>query len=152
MPEPRLKAQPLSLAEANKFVDDFHRHHQPVVRDKFRVGASLDGKLVGVVQVGRPKARMLDDGKTLEVVRLCSDGSKDVCSFLYSRAARIAKELGYSTIITYTLESEPGTSLVATGWTYEYTTQGGSWSRSNRPRTDSAPTCPKKKWRKDLNG
>ncbi len=120
-----MRAVPLELKEANAFVDRLHRHHNPVVRDKFRVGCEVDGKLVGVVQVGRPVARMLCDGKTLEVVRLCTDGTPHVCSFLYSRAARIAKEMGYERIITYILESEPGTSLKATGWTCEGIFGGG---------------------------
>lgn len=105
-----IKAIPLELSEANAFVDSFHRHHASVHRDKFRVGAMLNGTLVGVVQVGRPVSRNMDDGKTLEVVRLCTNGSKDVCSFLYGKAARIAKELGYEKIITYILESESGGS------------------------------------------
>lgn len=86
-----IEATPLELSAANEFVATLHRHHDPVHRDKFRIGASQDGRLVGVCQVGRPVSRMLDDGKTVEVVRLCTDGTKDVCSFLYSRAARIAK-------------------------------------------------------------
>ncbi len=71
--------------------------------------------MVGVVQVGRPASRNLDDGKTVEVVRLCTDGTKDVCSFLYAKAARIAKEMGYEKIITYILESENGSSLTDAG-------------------------------------
>lgn len=81
----KLKAVPLELKQANSFVDELHRHHDPVFRDKFRVGAMLDGKLVGVVQIGRPVSRMLDDGRTVEVTRLCSDGTENVCSFLYER-------------------------------------------------------------------
>ena len=145
-----LKALPLELKEANEYVDNLHRHHLSVHRDKFRVGATKDGKLVGVVQVGRPVARMLDDGRTLEVVRLCTDGTKDVCSFLYSKAARIAKELGYSRIITYILESEDGTSLKACGWKLDGTTNGGAWDRPRRRRNTSAPTCPKKRYIKEL--
>jgi hypothetical protein len=145
-----LKAVPLELKQANEFVANLHRHHQPVHRDKFRIGCEYDGKLVGVVQVGRPVSRMLDDGKTLEVVRLCTDGTKDVCSFLYSRASRIAKELGYSKIITYILDSEKGTSLIATGWKFEATTTGGDWSRPSRPRNCTAPTVPKKRYSKEL--
>ena len=91
----KIKAVPLDLKEAQLFIDKNHRHHNAAHRDKFRIGAEVNGVLVGVVQVGRPVARMLDDGKTLEVLRLCTDGSNDVCSFLYSRSARIAKELGY---------------------------------------------------------
>lgn len=131
-----MKAIPIELKEANAFVESLHRHHSPVHRDKFRIGcANDDGKLIGVVQCARPVARNLDDGKTLEVVRLCSDGTENVCSFLYSRAARIAKEMGYTKIITYILESENGASLKASGWHIEADgVGGGSWDTPSRPR------------------
>jgi hypothetical protein len=145
-----MKAVPLELKQANAFVEENHRHHDPVYRDKFRVGCEIDGTLVGVVQVGRPVSRMLDDGKTLEVVRLASDGSRDVCSFLYSKAARIAKEMGYKKIITYILDTECGTSLKAAGWHKEADTSGGAWTRPSRPRHTSAPTCRKQRWARDL--
>lgn len=146
----RMLAIPLELSAANEFVAKLHRHHDPVYRDKFRVGAVLNGKLVGVVQVGRPVSRNLDDGKTVEVVRLCTDGTKDVCSFLYAKAARIAKEMGYEKIITYILESENGISLKAAGWEQEAVTKGGEWNRKNRPRNTTAPTVPKKRYGKNL--
>lgn len=160
-----ITAVPVSLKEAREFVDELHRHHKAAKIDKYRVGAAVDGKLVGVVQVGRPVSRYLDDGKTLEVIRLCSNGEKDVCSFLYSRAARIAKELGYSKIITYILESESGTSLKASGWHCEKErTGGGDWSSPSRPRLDTEaqismfdkdnrqkyPTVSKQRWAKEL--
>lgn len=148
----RIKAIPLELKQANEFVDSLHRHHQSVHRDKFRVGAEVDGRLVGVAQVGRPVSRMLDDGHTVEVVRLCTDGTKDVCSFLYSRCARAAKELGYSKIITYILESESGASLFAAGWAEVAVTSGGSWDRPSRCRETKAPTCPKRRFEKWLRG
>lgn len=119
-------------------------------RDKYRIGCESDGELVGVVQCGRPVSRHLDDGKTIEVVRLCSDGTKDVCSFLYSRAARIAKEMGYAKIITYILESESGTSLKASGWSFECEAGGGNWNCSSRPRKTTAPQCRKQRWCKNL--
>ena len=130
-----LKAIPLELKQANAFVEELHRHHAPVHRDKFRIGC-LDGdKLVGVIQCGRPVSRYLDDGNTLEVVRCCSDGTRNVCSFLYSRAARTAKEMGYKKIITYILESESGSSLRASGWHKEADHVGGvSWNTPSRPR------------------
>ena len=145
-----LKAVPLELKEANNYVAELHRHHDPVARDKFRIGCQLDGKLVGVVQVGRPVARALCDGETLEVVRLCTDGTPDVCSFLYSRAARIAKEMGYKRIITYILDTESGTSLKASGWHFDAMTRGEGWSRPSRQRSTTAPTCPKQRWIKVL--
>jgi hypothetical protein len=146
----KIQAVPLELKEANDFVRRYHRHHAPVIRDKYRIGAELDGKLVGVVQVARPVARMLCDGKTLEVVRLCTDGTKNVCSFLYSAAARIAREMGYTKIITYILASESGDSLRACGWELEASVKGQSWSREARPRKCTAPTCNKQRWSKTL--
>lgn len=147
-----LEAVPLELKQANDLVASLHRHHDPVHRDKFRIGAMKNGKLVGVVQVGRPVSRMLDDGKTVEVVRLCSDGTKDVCSFLYSRAARIAREMGYSKIITYILCTESGDSLKAAGWIKEAETDGGTWDRPSRRRNTTAPTIAKVRWARILKG
>lgn len=163
-----LKAACLSLKEANDYVAKYHRHHDPVHRDKFRVGCAVDGRLCGVANVGRPVSRNLDDGKTLEVLRLCTDGTKNACSFLYSRCARIARELGYERIITYILETETGDSLKASGWVLdEANCGGGSWSRPSRPRLQGAiitvdifgeervlkkesPTCKKQRWIKTL--
>lgn len=130
-----MKVVPLSLKESQLFVDSFHRHHNSVHRDKFRVGCQVNGKLVGVANVGRPLSRYLDDGKTLEVLRLCTDGTKNVCSFLYSRCARIARELGYERIITYILDSECGLSLISSGWVLDDDNcGGGSWNCCSRPR------------------
>ena len=145
-----MKAVPLERPAACEFVDKLHRHHQGVKQDKFRIGAEVDGQLVGVIQVGRPVSRVLDDGKTLEVVRLCTDGTRNACSFLYSRAARVAKELGNEKIITYILDSESGDSLKATGWHKEADIRGKSWSCPSRPRTTTAPTCNKQRWAKIL--
>lgn len=129
-------AIPIELKDAQAYINRYHRHHQASHRDKFRIAASLDGKdIIGVVQVGRPVSRVLDDGHTLEVLRLCTNGDKNVCSFLYSRAARIAKEMGYDKIITYILESEDGTSLKASGWECEAVGVGGNnWNVPSRPR------------------
>lgn len=129
-------AIPLELKEANAFVEQLHRHHAPVHRDKFRFGVTDDnGVLHGVIQLARPVSRILDDGKTIEVVRCCTDGTYDCCSFLYSRAARIAKEMGYKRIITYILKSELGTSLKVSGWHLEDDDcGGGSWNVPSRPR------------------
>ena len=122
-----IEAVPIDFKECCAFIDRLHRHHSAPPRDKFRVGASVDGVLRGVVSVGRPIARRLNDGKTLEVIRCCTDGTKNVCSFLYSRAARIARELGYKKIITYILESESGDSLIAAGWHCEAENVGGGY-------------------------
>jgi hypothetical protein len=132
----KLKACPMELKDANAFVESLHRHHAPVHRDKFRIGCKDNNDVIhGVVQCARPVSRVLDDGLTIEVVRLCSDGTDNVCSFLYSRAARIAKEMGYTRIITYILQSEDGASLRASGWSVDKeNVGGGSWDAPSRRR------------------
>lgn len=145
-----LKAVAISLSDANRFVGDGHRHHDPVHRDKFRVACELNGNIVGVAQVGRPVSRILDDGLTVEVVRLCTDGTKNACSFLYSRCARAAKELGFKHIVTYILDSETGKSLEAAGWILEKETKGQEWTRPSRRRETTAPSCDKQRWGKYL--
>ena len=79
-----MKLKTISLKSANEFVATNHRHHKPVVGHKFSLSAIQDEKIVGVVIVGRPVARMRDNGTTLEVTRLCTDGTRNVCSFLYA--------------------------------------------------------------------
>lgn len=135
----RLTLLPITLADANAFVQQHHRHHQPVVGHKFSLAAMKAGQLVGVAIIGRPVSRVRDDGLTLEVTRLCTDGSRNACSFLYGAAARAAFALGYRRIGTYTLPSEGGASLRAAGWQLVGERGGGSWSRPARHRDDCHP-------------
>lgn len=129
----------IDLAEANAFVEQHHRHHKPVVGHLFSLGAVFGDKIVGVVIVGRPVSRFRDDGMTAEVTRLCTDGNKNACSFLYGAAAKAAFALGFKRIGTYILASEPGTSLTACGWRLVAETPGRSWSVPSRPRVDKHP-------------
>lgn len=129
----------LELAEANAFVTEHHRHHRPVVGHVFSIGAAHEGRIVGIAVVGRPVARMRDDGVTAEVTRLATDGTKDACSFLYGASARAAFALGFKRIGTYILATEPGTSLAAAGWRMIGETPGRSWSVPSRPRVDKHP-------------
>ena len=135
----RLVLIPVDLAEANAFVLEHHRHHKPVIGHKFSIGAVSGESVVGIAIIGRPVSRMRDDGLTLEVSRLCTDGTKNACSFLYGAAARAAFAQGYKRIGTYILKSETGSSLTASGWRLIGETSGGSWSRGNRPRIDKHP-------------
>lgn len=139
----RLSLCPLDLAEANAFVAAHHRHHKPVVGHKFSLGAIAADKIVGVAIVGRPVSRRRDDGMTLEVTRLCTDGTKNACSFLYGACARAAFALGFQRIGTYILKSESGTSLSAAGWRMIGETPGRSWSVPSRPRVDTHPLEPR---------
>ncbi len=130
---------PLELGEANAFVEKVHRHHGKAVGHKFSLGAVKDDEICGVAIVGRPTARLRDDGLTLEVTRLASDGTKNACSFLYGACARACFALGYKRLGTYILSSESGATLRASGWRLIGETGGGSWSRSSRPRIDKHP-------------
>lgn len=146
-----MKAEPIELKKANEFVLNLHRHHPPVYRDKFRIACIADdGHMCGVIQVARPVSRHLDDGKTIEIVRCCTDGEKNACSFLYSRIARVAKEMGYKKIITYILDYETGISLKAAGWRKENDVRGHSWNCKSRPRDTKSPECDKQRWCKIL--
>ena len=138
---------PITLAEANEFVRTHHRHHQPVPGCKFCI-ACCDAapRVRGVAIVGRPVARLLDNGWTLEVNRCCTDGARNACSLLYGAAWRAAKALGYRKLITYTLPEEGGASLRAAGWKLIGERGGGTWNRGSRPRVDIHPLQAKLFW------
>lgn len=146
----RLQLVPMTRAEAQAYVREHHRHHKPSVGDVFCLGAQSGDKIVGVVVVGRPVARMLNDGHTLEVTRCCTDGTRNACSFLYAAAWRAARDLGWRRLVTYTLPEEGGTSLRAAGWRLIGEAGGGSWSRPSRARVDTAPTQVKLRWELSL--
>lgn len=141
-----LEIVPISLEEANAFISEHHRHHDPVVGHKFSIAISEASKVRGVAIVGRPVARMSDDGWTLEVNRCCTDGVPNGCSMLYRCAWRAAKALGYRRLITYILSEETGNSLVGAGFTLVGERSGGSWSRKERPRVDTHPLQGKLLW------
>jgi hypothetical protein len=132
-----MEITPINFEEANAFVSAFHRHHKPVVGCKFCLAVSDGDKVVGVAIVGRPVARMLDNGWTLEVNRCCTDGTKNACSMLYSHAWKAAKALGYKRLITYTLPEEGGASLKASNWKCIGLRGGGNWNTKSRPRIDT---------------
>jgi len=142
---------PVSLAQANEFVRQHHRHHKPVAGHKFSIGCAENGRLCAVAIVGRPVSRYLDDGFTLEVNRLCSDGTKNACSILYAAAARAARAMGYRKIITYTLDTESGASLRAAGWTNTGLAGGKAWTGSRRPAQPLYPAQMKYRYEKRLN-
>jgi hypothetical protein len=112
-----LRIVPVDLQTANDFVRRLHRHSRPVVGHKFAVGVEdADGVLHGVAILGRPVARLLDDGKAAEITRLCTDGTRNACSMLYGAARRAARAMGHAPIYTYTLPDEGGASLRAAGF------------------------------------
>lgn len=130
-----LEIRPISIAKANAYVEAHHRHHGKKTGCRFAIGAFNGSDLHGVAICSNPVARMADDGMTLEVSRLCTDGTRNACSILYSACARIAKEMGFEKIQTYILESETGTSLKASGWVKEADGVGAkNWKDANNKR------------------
>lgn len=139
--------QPITIGEARTFTDRHHRHHSAPVSGLFAVAVNDGTDVVGCAVVGRPVARMLQDGFTCEVTRLCVlPGHPNACSMLYRASWRAAKALGYRRLITYTLSSEPGASLRGAGFTLVGQRGGGSWSREDRPRVDRHPLEQKQLW------
>lgn len=125
----------MTLRSSNAFVDQHHRHSKPVRGCKFCIGAFIGDELVGVAIVGRPIARMLDDGTTAEVLRVCVvNDASNACSFLYGAARRIWRSMGGLRLITYTLERESGVSLRASGWKPMAASKAGEWTRLSRER------------------
>lgn len=147
MTGPRLEIVPLTQREACAYIAEHHRHHKPPRGDVFRLGvADESGTIRGVATIGRPVARHLDDGWTLEVTRVATDGCPNACSALYGAAWRAARALGWKRLVTYTLPEEGGASLRASGWREIGSAGGGSWSRKERPRVDLHPMQEKLRW------
>jgi hypothetical protein len=136
----------MTLREARAYVTQNHRHHRAPQGGLFAIGAAAGDTIVAVAIVGRPVSRMLDDDYTAEVTRLCSDGTRNACSLLYSACWRAARAMGYRRLVTYTLPEEGGASLRAAGWRLVGEAGGGSWSRDGRPRVDTHPQQIKLRW------
>lgn len=151
-PYERLHVVPVTLRAARAYVDAYHRHLRAPVGAKLASGVRDDReRLRGVAILGRPVARRLDDGSTIEVTRVATDGCRNACSALYGAAVRIARALGYDRVVSYTLSEESGTSLRAAGWTpARATTRGGTWSRRERPRRDAQALGPKQRWERHV--
>lgn len=148
----RLRLEAVTRKQAQAFIREHHRHNPPPPGDKYRVACFNGDHLVGVAMAGRPVARNIDASQVLEVNRCCVHPDlnwqlvEHACSMLYGACYRFAKDNGYHQLLTYTLQEEPGTSLIAAGFKLAGTTKGGSWNSPSRPRVDKAPTGPKNRW------
>lgn len=130
-----VELRPIGLKLARQLVDEWHRHLERPQGGKFALAAWHDGRIVGVAIVGRPIARMDQrDWRNAEVIRVATDGTRNACSFLYSRAKRAAQAIGYRRVLTKTLKEESGDSLRAVGAKEVGETRGGQWDRANRKR------------------
>ncbi len=143
----KLTAWPITIAEAKRYCRLWHRHHKPPVSGLFAAAvAPFGGTPCGIAIVGRPVARHLDDGWTAEVTRVATDGTKNACSFLYAACWRACRALGYVRLVTYTLKTEPGTSLRAAGFEAVHETKSERWTRPSRERFDEAEPQQKIRW------
>lgn len=148
----RVSVVPLTLPTANRVVSAIHRHHPPIPPgfSWWAVGAVVDGSLRGVAIAGRPTNRNNDDRATVEVLRVASDGTPNVCSALLGSCQRAAKAIGAWRIITYTLDGEPGSSLRAVGWTCEQTGITSWWTTPTAGRvvgvTHAHSALTKQRW------
>lgn len=158
-----LRVRPVFQRTAKDFVGRFHRHNLASITSVFNVGLESDGELVGVAMVGLPKARLLCDGRTLEVTRVCVlEGNKNANSMLYGACARVAAALGWERLVTYTLETESGASLRAAGWRRDESlseSNVANWATRKRNSgrgtvdlfgNERLPSAPKVRWWKEL--
>lgn len=139
--------QPVTLREARAFVASHHRHHDAPQGGILAVAVNDGENVAGVAILGRPVARMLQDGFTAEVTRVCVlEGHRNACSMLYGACRRVAFALGYRRVITYTRASERGTSVQAAGFRLLGVAGGGQWHRPSRPRVSTAHPDQKHLW------
>ena len=142
--------QPISLAAANSMVVQWHRHSGQVRGHRFSLGLFDElGPLLGVVIVGRPVSRVLDNGSTVEITRLTTDGTRNACSMLYAAACHEARRRGFSLCVTYTLATETGASLRAAGFTHVADVTPRQWDAPSRPRSRRTPV-PRHRWERKL--
>lgn len=146
-----MKIIPITFKAASEYINQYHRHHKASVGCKFCIGCKNDERIVGVAICGRPVSRYLDDGRTLEINRLCTDGTRNACSKLYSACVRIAREMGYEKVITYILASENGASLKASNFVYDGEAGGTIWT-GGRKRDNGVPQEMKQRYVYVING
>ena len=148
----------ITLKEARCFINEFHRHNKPPHGWKFGVGIRKQDELIGVAVAGRCISRVLDSKETIEITRVCTFEEKNANSFLYGAILRASKELGFKIAYTYTLESESGSSLLATGFKIDgFVKAGKTWDCNTRPRIQidlfgnhTRPIDSKIRWKKYL--
>lgn len=145
-----MRIAPITFREASDYINMFHRHHGSTIGCKFCVSVvDDDNQIHGVAVCGRPVSRHYDDGLTLEINRVCTDGARNACSMLYGACVRIARDMGYKKVITYTLQSEDGASLKASNFICEGEAGGTHWTGC-RNRGQDIPAEMKKRWVKTL--
>jgi len=145
-----LTLTPITISAAKKLVRQWHRHLPELQGALFASAVSMDGEIVGVACAVNPARVWQGTGRVVIGRVAVQEGVRNGCSMLYGSMCRAAKALGYSEAWTYTLPSEPGTSLRAAGFTDMGLTDGGEWGRPGRPRQMALHPEPKRRWRRLL--
>ena len=141
----RLSTRRSPLQEVQQLVAEWHRHmgDRPPIQiiAGFAVysgqrGALWGEEIRGVACVEPARSRVLALQGWLEVTRCATDGTPNACSALYGACRRWAmKHRPGSGLVTYTLATEPGTSLLAAGWVDDGpAARGGDWTRGSSVR------------------
>lgn len=154
-----MRTAPIPVKHAVRFVEVVHRRLPHAHHRLWAIGLWVGSELRGVALVGAPKARRLAavtaDGEVwpppydrLEVVRVAvMEGTENGCSMLYGAAARAARGMGCTDLLTYTDEDEPGTSMRAAGWFRDPGLFGGGQAtRPSRPRALRENTQKRHRW------
>jgi hypothetical protein len=147
----KLTVVPVTIKQAKAYVALHHRHLPVVGWGRFAVGVAVDEQLVGVGIVGNGPAAWEGSRRAL-ITRVATDGTRNACSAIYGALCRAARALGYLEAWTYTLPSEPGTSLRAAGFEPAGMTRGGEHDRVGRPRAPARHPEPKRRWVRQLVG
>lgn len=144
----KLRIVPVEFRDAVEFVAAHHRHHQPPIGHKFSIGVARENVLCGVTIVGRPVSRVIQsEGRTLEVIRTATDGTRNANSMLYGAARRATFALGYDRLITYTQDGESGASLRAAGFRVLASRPARpGWDTPSRPRENRADWVARTLW------
>ena len=132
--QPKITVIPTTQPKANRYINALHRHHKalPGGFAWFCLAAVAGGVVVGVAIAGRPTNRNNDDGQTVEVLRVATDGTANAPSALLGACGRAARAIGARRCITYTLEEEGGSSLRGAGWVQESTGIKSWWTHDGK--------------------
>lgn len=131
-----MRLHPITRDGAQEWIHKVHRHlKRPPVGDLFRVALEHDGQIVAVGMAGRP-CRALQDGKTVEILRIASSAepTKNACTRLYGALRRAGEALGYVRFVTYTLAHDDGLN------------DGGEYDCPSRRRAPVEQSGPKRRW------
>jgi hypothetical protein len=146
----RLRLAPITVkrCDAIQFVASVHRRLPKIQGAMWAVSVRHGEEVVGVALVGWPSQEQTKPSmEHLRVLRVAvMEGYPNACSMLYGACWRAARAMGVMRMDTFTHLDEPGTSLLASGWTDGGLTKGGEYDRPSRRRPAQIDASPKRRW------